>query len=209
MELRKVRLEGLKKRRVSIVKGIVIARRNARLNTTFSLRRLVAGVGVENLFHLKNIDNNGEEDDFYRNICDFVSKLIGERTGENHWEDDNSYYTVHSVTISPTTRPDIPVRNPVPPPTTYFPESDPKTNPSHCRTIDPSPSPTNKTYWNPSQTSTDSHNPSPSSTHRQTLTPPPPDTHKPSPTSTHPTTDSVTQPSPETQSAQIPSAQPN
>ncbi|KAK4371883.1 hypothetical protein RND71_007267 [Anisodus tanguticus] len=40
------------KRRVSIVKGIVIARRNAGLNTTFRLRRLVAGVGVENLFHL-------------------------------------------------------------------------------------------------------------------------------------------------------------
>lgn len=40
------------RRRVSIVKGIVIARRNAGLNTTFRLRRLVAGVGVENLFHL-------------------------------------------------------------------------------------------------------------------------------------------------------------
>ncbi|XP_059278732.1 large ribosomal subunit protein bL19cz-like [Lycium ferocissimum] len=40
------------KRRVSTVKGIVIARRNAGLNTTFRLRRLVAGVGVENLFHL-------------------------------------------------------------------------------------------------------------------------------------------------------------
>ncbi|OAY30802.1 50S ribosomal protein L19, chloroplastic [Manihot esculenta] len=40
------------KRRVSIVKGIVIARRNAGLNTTFRLRRLVAGVGVESLFPL-------------------------------------------------------------------------------------------------------------------------------------------------------------
>ncbi|XP_031260839.1 50S ribosomal protein L19, chloroplastic-like [Pistacia vera] len=40
------------KRRVSILKGIVIARRNAGLNTTFRLRRLVAGVGVENLFLL-------------------------------------------------------------------------------------------------------------------------------------------------------------
>ncbi|RAL52243.1 hypothetical protein DM860_016092 [Cuscuta australis] len=40
------------KRRVSIIKGIVIARRNAGLNTTFRLRRLVAGVGVESLFHL-------------------------------------------------------------------------------------------------------------------------------------------------------------
>lgn len=40
------------KRRVSTIKGIVIARRNAGLNTTFRLRRLVAGVGVENLFHL-------------------------------------------------------------------------------------------------------------------------------------------------------------
>ncbi|RAL52733.1 hypothetical protein DM860_007501 [Cuscuta australis] len=40
------------KRRVSIIKGIVIARRNAGLNTTFRLRRLVAGVGVESVFHL-------------------------------------------------------------------------------------------------------------------------------------------------------------
>ncbi|WCJ36148.1 Ribosomal protein L19 family protein [Euphorbia peplus] len=40
------------KRRVSIVKGIVIARRNAGLNTTFRLRRLVAGVGVESLYPL-------------------------------------------------------------------------------------------------------------------------------------------------------------
>ncbi|KAK6920629.1 Ribosomal protein L19 [Dillenia turbinata] len=40
------------KRRVSTVKGIVIARRNAGLNTTFRLRRLVAGVGVESLFPL-------------------------------------------------------------------------------------------------------------------------------------------------------------
>nr|DAD44096.1 TPA_asm: hypothetical protein HUJ06_002326 [Nelumbo nucifera] len=40
------------KRRVSILKGIVIARRNAGLNTTFRLRRLVAGVGVESVFPL-------------------------------------------------------------------------------------------------------------------------------------------------------------
>lgn len=40
------------KRRVSIVKGIVIARRNAGLNTTFRIRRLVAGVGVESVYPL-------------------------------------------------------------------------------------------------------------------------------------------------------------
>ncbi|KAE9463732.1 hypothetical protein C3L33_04366, partial [Rhododendron williamsianum] len=40
------------RRRVLILKGIVIARRNAGLNTTFRLRRLVAGVGVESLFPL-------------------------------------------------------------------------------------------------------------------------------------------------------------
>ncbi|KAL3512710.1 hypothetical protein ACH5RR_025427 [Cinchona calisaya] len=40
------------KRRVSIVKGIVIARRNAGISTTFRLRRLVAGVGVESLYQL-------------------------------------------------------------------------------------------------------------------------------------------------------------
>ncbi|KAJ9163810.1 hypothetical protein P3X46_023440 [Hevea brasiliensis] len=40
------------KRRISIVKGIVITRPNAGLNTTFRLRRLVAGVGVESLFPL-------------------------------------------------------------------------------------------------------------------------------------------------------------
>ncbi|CAL9156690.1 unnamed protein product [Musa hybrid cultivar] len=37
------------KRRTSIIKGIVIARRNAGLNTTFRLRRLAAGVGVESI----------------------------------------------------------------------------------------------------------------------------------------------------------------
>ncbi|TKY47018.1 50S ribosomal protein L19 [Spatholobus suberectus] len=42
------------KRRVSIIKGIVIARRNAGLNSTFRIRRLVAGVGVESLFPLKS-----------------------------------------------------------------------------------------------------------------------------------------------------------
>ncbi|OVA00491.1 Ribosomal protein L19 [Macleaya cordata] len=40
------------KRRVSILKGIVIARRNAGLNSTFRIRRLVAGVGVESVFPL-------------------------------------------------------------------------------------------------------------------------------------------------------------
>ncbi|GMH01237.1 hypothetical protein Nepgr_003076 [Nepenthes gracilis] len=40
------------KRRVTTIKGIVIARRNAGINTTFRLRRLVAGVGVESLFPL-------------------------------------------------------------------------------------------------------------------------------------------------------------
>jgi len=40
------------KRRVSIVKGVVIARRNAGLNSTFRIRRLVAGVGVESMFPL-------------------------------------------------------------------------------------------------------------------------------------------------------------
>lgn len=40
------------KRRVSSLKGIVIAKRNAGLNSTFRLRRLVAGVGVESVFPL-------------------------------------------------------------------------------------------------------------------------------------------------------------
>ncbi|EOA21473.1 hypothetical protein CARUB_v10001866mg [Capsella rubella] len=40
------------KRRVSVVKGVVIARRNAGLNSTFRIRRLVAGVGVESMFPL-------------------------------------------------------------------------------------------------------------------------------------------------------------
>ncbi|XP_047939262.1 50S ribosomal protein L19, chloroplastic-like isoform X2 [Salvia hispanica] len=40
------------KRRVSVIKGIVIAMRNAGLNTTFRIRRLVGGVGIENLFPL-------------------------------------------------------------------------------------------------------------------------------------------------------------
>ncbi|KAJ7948569.1 50S ribosomal protein L19, chloroplastic [Quillaja saponaria] len=38
--------------RVSVLKGIVIARHNTGLNTTFIIRRLVAGVGVESLFPL-------------------------------------------------------------------------------------------------------------------------------------------------------------
>ncbi|KAH9620867.1 hypothetical protein KSS87_022600 [Heliosperma pusillum] len=40
------------KRRITTIKGIVIARRNAGLNSTFRLRRLVAGVGVESLLPL-------------------------------------------------------------------------------------------------------------------------------------------------------------
>ncbi|MQL74648.1 hypothetical protein Taro_007005 [Colocasia esculenta] len=40
------------KRRVSTLKGIVIAKRNAGLQTTFRLRRMVAGVGVESVFPL-------------------------------------------------------------------------------------------------------------------------------------------------------------
>ncbi|KAJ1294361.1 hypothetical protein BS78_01G140500 [Paspalum vaginatum] len=40
------------KRRESTLKGIVIGRRNAGINTTFRLRRLVAGVGVESVFPL-------------------------------------------------------------------------------------------------------------------------------------------------------------
>ncbi|PRQ54408.1 putative ribosomal protein L19 [Rosa chinensis] len=42
------------KRRVSVLKGIVIARRNAGLNSTFRIRRLIVGVvGVESLFPLE------------------------------------------------------------------------------------------------------------------------------------------------------------
>ncbi|KAK9103690.1 hypothetical protein Sjap_020944 [Stephania japonica] len=40
------------KRRLSTLKGIVIARRNAGLHTTFRMRRMVAGVGVESVFPL-------------------------------------------------------------------------------------------------------------------------------------------------------------
>ncbi|XP_078432905.1 large ribosomal subunit protein bL19c-like [Wolffia australiana] len=40
------------KSRVSVLKGIVIARRNAGLHTTIRLRRTVAGVGVESVFPL-------------------------------------------------------------------------------------------------------------------------------------------------------------
>ncbi|KAL4178579.1 hypothetical protein AMTRI_Chr13g115780 [Amborella trichopoda] len=40
------------KRRVSVLKAIVIARRNAGLNSTFRVRRLVAGVGVEAVYPL-------------------------------------------------------------------------------------------------------------------------------------------------------------
>ncbi|GJP39184.1 hypothetical protein CLOM_g7635 [Closterium sp. NIES-68] len=40
------------KRRTSIVKGIVIARRNAGISSTFRIRRMLAGVGVEMVFPL-------------------------------------------------------------------------------------------------------------------------------------------------------------
>ncbi|KAK4489018.1 hypothetical protein RD792_004810 [Penstemon davidsonii] len=52
------------KRRVSVLKGIVIAKRNAGLNSTFRLRRLVAGVGIESLFPLRRMpqDSPSEPD---------------------------------------------------------------------------------------------------------------------------------------------------
>ncbi len=40
------------KRRVSLLRGIVISRRNAGINTTFRIRRVMAGVGVEIVFPL-------------------------------------------------------------------------------------------------------------------------------------------------------------
>ncbi|KAG0504434.1 hypothetical protein KC19_12G158300 [Ceratodon purpureus] len=40
------------KRRVSLLRGIVISRRNAGINTTFRIRRVIAGVGVEMVFPL-------------------------------------------------------------------------------------------------------------------------------------------------------------
>ncbi|KAG0624161.1 hypothetical protein M758_3G228600 [Ceratodon purpureus] len=40
------------KRRVSMLRGIVISRRNAGINTTFRIRRVIAGVGVEMVFPL-------------------------------------------------------------------------------------------------------------------------------------------------------------
>ncbi|KAL8465602.1 hypothetical protein ACS0TY_034911 [Phlomoides rotata] len=40
------------RRRVSVIKGIVIAKRNAGLNSTFRIRRVEGGVGIENLFPL-------------------------------------------------------------------------------------------------------------------------------------------------------------
>ncbi|KAG6384757.1 hypothetical protein SASPL_153575 [Salvia splendens] len=49
------------KRRVSVIKGIVIAMRNAGLNTTFRIRRLVGGVGIENLFPLTRYSPNIKE----------------------------------------------------------------------------------------------------------------------------------------------------
>jgi len=40
------------KRRVSLLRGIVISLRNAGINTTFRIRRVIAGVGVEMVFPL-------------------------------------------------------------------------------------------------------------------------------------------------------------
>ncbi|MCL7045488.1 hypothetical protein MKW94_007056, partial [Papaver nudicaule] len=40
------------KRRVSTVKGTVIARRNAGLHSSFRIRRMVAGIGVESVYPL-------------------------------------------------------------------------------------------------------------------------------------------------------------
>ncbi|EFJ17438.1 hypothetical protein SELMODRAFT_7731, partial [Selaginella moellendorffii] len=40
------------KRRVSLLRGIVICRRNNGVNTTFTIRRIFAGVGVEMVFPL-------------------------------------------------------------------------------------------------------------------------------------------------------------
>lgn len=40
------------KRRVSLLRGIVISRHNAGINTTFRIRRVIAGVGVEMVFPL-------------------------------------------------------------------------------------------------------------------------------------------------------------
>ncbi|RZC82749.1 hypothetical protein C5167_045534 [Papaver somniferum] len=42
------------KRRVSTLKGTVIARRNAGLHSAFRIRRMVAGVAIESLFHLSS-----------------------------------------------------------------------------------------------------------------------------------------------------------
>jgi large subunit ribosomal protein L19 len=40
------------KKRVSLLRGIVVSRRNAGINTTFRIRRVIAGVGVEMVFPL-------------------------------------------------------------------------------------------------------------------------------------------------------------
>ncbi|KAL6909585.1 hypothetical protein ACP4OV_001866 [Aristida adscensionis] len=50
------------KRRESTLKGIVIGRRNAGINTTFRLRRLVAGVGVESVFPLLLAKHQRDQD---------------------------------------------------------------------------------------------------------------------------------------------------
>jgi large subunit ribosomal protein L19 len=38
------------KKRISLLRGIVIAKHNAGIHTTFRIRRVIAGVGVEMVF---------------------------------------------------------------------------------------------------------------------------------------------------------------
>ncbi|KAK1386101.1 CRC domain-containing protein [Heracleum sosnowskyi] len=57
------------KRRVSTLKDIIIARRNAGLNTTIRLRRLITGIGVESLFPLKRSTGISDEDGCKRCNC--------------------------------------------------------------------------------------------------------------------------------------------
>lgn len=40
------------KRRLSVYKGIVISKQNAGIHTTFRVRRIIAGIGVEIVFPL-------------------------------------------------------------------------------------------------------------------------------------------------------------
>ncbi|CAK7357310.1 unnamed protein product [Dovyalis caffra] len=63
------------KRRVSTLVGTVIARRNAGLNTTFRLRRMVAGVGVESLFPLRIVHLNINEVKLRSNVSQKHNKF--------------------------------------------------------------------------------------------------------------------------------------